>query len=189
LKNSKSNTDDFDLFLLKKGDQKIYKAIFDTYFKRLYSFSIKYVKSTHAAEEIVENVFLILWQKRHKLDTVKNLKSYLYAMVHNASLDYIKSNKNFIQFNIKEHDSTILMEQLIIEEEVHILLIKALDSLPEKCRQVFELSCLEGMKYKDIAEDLQISVNTVKSQRARAIDLLRQKLKDYPFFQLFLSFL
>jgi RNA polymerase sigma-70 factor (ECF subfamily) len=79
------------------------------------------------------------------------------------------------------------MEQLILEEEVHYLLFQALDSLPEKCRQVFELSCLEGMKYKDIAEDLQISINTVKSQRARAIDLLRKQLKDYPFFQLFLS--
>ncbi len=187
MKNSDSHIDVFNLLLLKEGDTKTYRTIFEAYNKRLYSFSLKIVENAFAAEEIVENVFLKLWQKRHKMDDVKNLKSYLYTMAYNASLDFIKKNKKFVRFNIEEHDGTVLMEQLILEEEVHYLLFQALDSLPEKCRQVFELSCLEGMKYKDIAEDLQISINTVKSQRARAIDLLRKQLKDYPFFQLFLS--
>jgi RNA polymerase sigma-70 factor (ECF subfamily) len=187
LKNNKSNLTSSFVSLLKKGDTRTYKTIFDTYYKRLYAFSFKYVEDTYAAEEIVENIFLVLWQKRHSMDKVENLKSYLYSMVRNASLDYLKKEKKFVRFDVDKHDSTALMEQFIIEEETHAILFQALESLPLKCRKVFELSCLEGVKYKDIAEDLQISINTVKSQRARAIELLKRHLKDYPFFQILLA--
>lgn len=187
MKKNKSNTSKSFISLLKKGDTKTYKTIFDTYYKRLFAFSFKYVEDEYAAEEIVENVLFVLWQKRHKMDKVENLKSYLYAMVRNASLDYLKKEKKFVRLDVKKHDSMALMEQFIIEEETHTILFNALDALPQKCKEVFKLSCLEGVKYKDIAEDLQISVNTVKSQRARAIELLRQHLKDYPFFQLLLA--
>ena len=187
MKSNKSNTSASYVSLLKKGDKKAYKVIFETYYKRLYAFSFKYVEDSYAAEEIVENVLLILWQKRHGMDKVKNLKSYLYTMVRNASLDYLKKEKKFERLDLEKHDSTALMEQFIIEEETYALLFQALGSLPQKCRKVFELSCLEGVKYKDIAEDMQISINTVKSQRARAIELLKQELKGYLFFQIFLS--
>jgi len=182
-----SNNLDFNLSLLKKGDMKIFKTIFDAFHKRLYLFSFKYVKDKHASEEIIDGVFFILWQKREELDNIKNLKSYLYTMVYNSSMDYLKNKKRFSQFNSEAHDTHFSIEKDIIEEETHTILFNALESLPEKCRQIFELSCLEGLKYKDIAEDLQISINTVKSQRARALVILRQKLKDYPFFQLLLS--
>jgi len=141
----------------------------------------------YVAEEIVENVLFILWQKRHKMDEVDYLKPYLYAMVRNTSLDYLKNQKKFERYDKEKHDSIQLMEQFIIEEETHAILFQALDSLPNKCRKVFELSCLEGVKYADIAEDLQISLNTVKSQRARAIKLLRIHLKNHPFFQILLA--
>ncbi|WP_194768453.1 RNA polymerase sigma factor [Tamlana sp. I1] len=174
---------------LKKGDKKAFKLIFDTYFKRLYAFSLQYVEDKYAAEEIVENTLLKLWQKRDKLDKIDNLKSYLYTMVRNGSLDYIKKEKKFIRLDLKKHDAIALKDQFIIEEETYAVLFQALENLPTKCRKVFELSCLEGVKYKDIAEDLQISINTVKSQRARAIELLKFHLKDYPLFQILLAIL
>lgn len=139
------------------------------------------------AEEIVEDVLLALWQKHHKMGEIENLKSYLYAMVRNASIDHLKKEKSFERYDVEKHNSVAMVEQFIIEEETHAILFQALETLPDKCRKVFELSCLEGVKYKDIAEDLQISINTVKSQRARAIELLKQHLKDYPFFQLLLA--
>lgn len=187
MKNSKSNITSSLVDLLKNGDKNAYKIIFDAYYKRLYTFSLKYVEDSYVAEEIVENVLFILWQKRHKMGKVDNLKSYLYAMVRNTSLDYLKNQKKFERYDKEKHDSIQLMEQFIIEEETHAILFQALDSLPSKCRKVFELSCLEGVKYADIAEDLQISLNTVKSQRARAIELLRIHLKNYPFFQILLT--
>lgn len=172
---------------LKKGDVNSYKVIFNTFYNRLYAFSLNYVEDTYAAEDIVENVFLILWQKKNDIDKVENLKSYLYSMVRNASIDHLKQEQRSISLDIDKHDSIELQDQYVIEEETHALLYKALESLPAKCRKVFELSCLEGVKYKDISEELEISINTVKSQRARAIELLKQNLNDYPFFQVFLA--
>lgn len=173
--------------LLKKGDKNAFKIIFDTYYKRLYLFSLSYVDDKFAAEEIVENTLLKLWQKRNKLDKIKNLKSYLYTMVRNASIDYNKKEKKFVRLDVEKHDSFHQRDQYIIEEETHAILFQALEKLPEKCRKVFELSCLDGVKYKDIAEDLQISINTVKSQRARAIELLKSHLKNHPFYQILLA--
>lgn len=174
------------LSLLKKGDENAFKIIFDTYFKRLHAFSLHYTEDNFAAEEIVEETLLKLWQKRHKLEKIENLKSYLYSMVRNASIDYLKKEKKFVRLDAKKHNAISSKEQFVIEEETHAILFQALETLPKKCREVFELSCLEGAKYKDIAEDLQISINTVKSQRARAIELLKSYLKNYPFYQLFL---
>lgn len=183
--NEISDSESF-LSLLKKGETNAFKIIFDTYYKRLYTYSLNYVEDRYAAEEIVENVLLKLWQKRHKLDKIKDLKSYLYAMTRNAALDYLKKEKKFVRLDVKKHDSITLKDSFIIEEETYAILFQALETLPTKCRKVFELSCLDGIKYKDIAEDLQISINTVKSQRARAIELLKSYLKNYPFYQIFL---
>lgn len=187
MKNSKLNKTPSYASLLKKGDKKAYRVIFNTYYKRLYAFALKYVENSYAAEEVVENVLLTLWQKRHRMDEISNLKSYLYTMVRNGAIDYLKNQKKFERYDKTKHDSVQLMEQFIIEEETHAILFQALERLPSKCRKVFELSCLEGVKYADIAEDLQISLNTVKSQRARAIELLREHLKSYPFFQILLA--
>ncbi|WP_158651243.1 RNA polymerase sigma factor [Pseudotamlana carrageenivorans] len=173
--------------LLKAGDKAAFKVIFEAYYKRLYAFALNYVKNTYAAEDIVTQVLLKLWQKRQKIDTIKNLKSYLYTMVKNAAIDFNKKERKMIRLDVKKHDTIPLKNQFIIEEETHAILFQALERLPEKCRKVFEMSCIDGVKYKDIAEELQISINTVKSQRARAVDLLKAQLKDYPFFQVLLA--
>ncbi|MCR8668010.1 RNA polymerase sigma-70 factor [Aestuariibaculum sp. M13] len=172
---------------LKKGDKSAFKSIFDIYFKRLCVFALNYVQDQFTAEEVVENTLLKLWQKRSKLDNVENLKSYLYTMVRNACVDYNKKEKKLIRLDIKKHDNVSLNDPFVVEEETHAALYAALETLPEKCRKVFELSCLDGIKYKDIAEDLKISLNTVKSQRARAISLLKLYLKDHPFYAVFLA--
>jgi RNA polymerase sigma-70 factor (ECF subfamily) len=186
LENNETNNPESFLSLLKQGDKNAFKIIFDTYYKRLYAFSLHYVEDQYIAEEIVEDTLVKLWQKRNKLDKVENLKSYLYGMVRNASIDHLKKDKKFVRLDVKKHGAMPLKEQYIIEEETHAILFQALETLPKKCKKVFELSCLDGVKYKDIAEDLQISINTVKSQRARAIELLKSYLKDYPFYQIFL---
>lgn len=175
------------LHLLKKGDRKAFRFVFDTYYVRLYSFALNYVEDNFIAEEIVENTLLKIWQKRNKLDKVLNLKAYLYTMVKNSCIDYNKKDNHLVRLDIAKHDAIPLKDQFIIEEETYALLYQALETLPEKCRRVFELSCIEGVKYKDIAEDLQISLNTVKSQRARAIVLLKTHFKENPFYQVLLS--
>ncbi len=150
-------------------NRETFKDLFNTLYPRLISYSLKYVTDKFAAEEIVEESFVALWEKREALVHIKDIKPYLYVIVRNASLKYLEKSNKVLQLNKKHHDSAVMIDYDIIEEEVHaVILSQALDTLPAKCRKVFELSCLDGVKYKDIAEELDISVNTVKSQRARA---------------------
>lgn len=147
------------------------------------------MKDNFAAEEVVENVMLQLWENRLKFEKINDIKSYLYTMVKNGSLAVLKQQQKNVNLDESISDDTLEFDFNILEEEVYSVLIDALNSLPEKCKEVFELSCLEGMKYKDIAEQLAISVNTVKSQRARAIELLKEKLKNHSELLFILLFL
>ncbi|RAV28947.1 hypothetical protein DN748_11180 [Sinomicrobium soli] len=158
-------------------------------YPRLLSFCLKYVNDRSVADEIVEDCMFYLWERKRDMEKVKDLKSYLYMMVRNKALAYLKQHRRVVR--MEAHSETVpdIDEGYVVEEEVHAILMAALDTLPEKCRRVFELSCLEGIRYKDIAEDMNISVNTVKSQRARAIELLKIRLKDYPVLMVYLSFL
>lgn len=110
-------------------------------------------------------------------------------MVKNGSVTALKKQQKNVKLDESLSDDVLEFDFNILEEEVYAVLIEALNSLPEKCKEVFELSCLEGMKYKDIAEQLAISVNTVKSQRARAIELLKERLKNHSELLFILLFL
>lgn len=153
------------------------------------SYSFGFVKDNFLAEEVVENVMLQLWENRLKFEKIVDVKSYLYTMVRNGSLLTLKKEMKVVQLDKSLSDDAPEFDFNILEEEVYSILIDALNSLPEKCKEVFELSCLEGMKYKDIAEQLNISINTVKSQRARAIELLKEKLKNHSELLFILLFL
>ncbi|MEQ6118399.1 RNA polymerase sigma-70 factor [Reichenbachiella sp. MALMAid0571] len=171
----------------RAGHVAAFESIFHKLYARLCSFSLSYTRDNAATEEIVGDSFLIVWNKREQFKDINGLKSYLYTTVKNASLDYLKKSGEAIPIDINTPDSTKNMEFRMIEEETHSMLYSALDSLPAKCRRVFELSCLDGVKYQDIADEMQISLNTVKSQRARAIQLLKDHFKGQSFYTLFLS--
>jgi RNA polymerase sigma-70 factor (ECF subfamily) len=172
-----------------KIDEEFYKELFYSLYPRLVSYSFKYLKDKFEAEEVVENVMLQLWEDRLKFEKVDDVKSYIYKMVKSGSLGVLKEQQKKVKLEDEASDNALEFDFNILEEEVYAVLITALDSLPEKCKEVFELSCLEGMKYKDIALQLNISINTVKSQRSRAIELLKTKLTNYPELLFFLFFL
>lgn len=163
-----------------------FETLFNSLYPRLIVYSINFVNDKVIAEEIVGDCFVKLWERRKELGHIGNIKSYLYTMVKNASFDHLERSKKMISFELEDYDAGVKIEQDLIEDEVHAILYEALGKLPEKCRKVFELSCLMGLKYKDIAYDLDISVNTVKSQRARAILLLQEQLKNNPFLMVML---
>lgn len=181
--------DNIENIILKFREGKIeaFEIIFHQLYSRLCSFSLNYTKDNIIAEEVVGDSFLLVWNRRENFEDINGLKSYLYTTVRNASLDYLKKNGEVIRIDIETPDSTKNIEFQMIEEESHSMLYHALDSLPDKCRKVFKMSCLDGVKYLDIADEMQISLNTVKSQRARAIQLLKDRLKDQRFYTLLLS--
>ncbi|RXM41647.1 hypothetical protein BOW57_20115 [Flavobacterium sp. YO64] len=172
-----------------KIDEAYYKELFYSLYPRLVSYSYGFVKDNFLAEEVVGNVMLQLWENRVKFEKIIDVKSYLYTMVRNGSFLILKKEQKGIELNNELSHETLDFDFNILEEELYATLTQALNSLPEKCKEVFELSCIEGLKYKDVAEQLNISINTVKSQRSRAIELLKVKLKNHSELLFLLLFL
>ncbi len=141
------------------------------------------------AKEIVHEAFLKLWEKRKEVDTSKSVKSYLYTTVYNRSLNYIRDNKKFD----KTEGKTELLERSedwdqtnhMIAAEIELKIVQTLDSLPEKCKQIFVMSRYEELKYREIADKLDISVKTVETQMSKALKALRKNLAEYMTVLLF----
>lgn len=146
-------------------------------------FAKKYLNDIDLAKEIVHEAFLKLWEKRKEMDTSKSVKSYLYTSVYNRSLNYIRDNKKFD----KTEGKTELLERAenwdasnqMIAEEIQIKINQTLENLPEKCRKIFMMSRYEELKYKEIAEKLNISIKTVETQMSKALKALRNNLAKY----------
>lgn len=181
------NNDNLLVSELNRGSEKAYDKLFHMFFGRLCAFAMKFVKDQESAEEVVEDAMVVLWEKRDKFENLAALKSYLYTTVRNGSLDYLKKNGRNTSLDGLENDQLFsTSDDYILEEEVHAVLYQAIASLPTKCRRVFELSCIDELRYSEIAADMGISLNTVKSQRARAIQLLKEFLKEHPYYMVLL---
>lgn len=181
---------DNEYFLrIKKGDVYAFEHIFKSYYSNLCIFAEHYVKEKHMAEEIVGNVFLNLWEKRNIIQINGSFKSYIYGSVHNHSIKYLEHLKVMLKY--KDYAENVLKnkEMLapssgyplanLISKEVTGEIEKAINDLPEKCKEVFCLSRFEDMSYEEISKKLNISLNTVRTQITRALQKLRETLKDH----------
>jgi RNA polymerase sigma-70 factor, ECF subfamily len=165
----------------KTLDRKAFELLFQEHYGALGRFAAGYINDRESAEEIVQDVFVNLWQKRDSIDSNKPVKSYLYTSVKNRCLNYIRDNKKFrsqyldieaeLEIPVKERD---YFSEAYTEQKVK----QALEKLPEKCREVFELNRFEGLKYQQLADKLGISVKTVEAQMSKALKILREELKD-----------
>ena len=147
-------------------------------------FALKIVEDAELAEELVANTFAHVWQKIHEGLEVDNFKAYLYQAVRNECLSYLRDKKETIGLeNIHEVD-----EETIDTSERDAKIWKAIDELPPKCRQVFLLSKRDGLSNEEIAEEMGISLKTVKNQMTKAFSRLREVLSSghKPFFLPFL---
>jgi RNA polymerase sigma-70 factor (ECF subfamily) len=168
----------------------LFEDVFKSHFKSLHVYAITIVKDETIAEEMVQNVFFKLWEKKEQIRLQQSVKAYLYRAVHNECLNHLKHDK--VKAGYKAHaiyannESESAADPAIIKElERHI--DKALKELPEQCRTIFQLSRFEDQKYHMIASQLGISVKTVENQMGKALRMLRQKLMDFlPVIVLFL---
>jgi RNA polymerase sigma-70 factor (family 1) len=169
--------------LIKEGNGQAFEKIFREYFKSLHAYAYTFMKDDEQAEEIVQNVFCRIWEKRDQLNPDGSLKAYLYRSVHNESLNYLKHQKTRAVFqvhysNSEEQGGNEASEKILIAElDVHIQ--KALSELPLQCRTIFQLSRFENLKYKQIAAHLNLSVKTVENQMGKALKVLRLKLAEF----------
>lgn len=167
--------------MLDKGHTVAFTNFYTQFFKKLLIESDKYVKDIHVAEEIVQDVFLKIWERSEDLDHIKSIKSYLYRSVINSSINYINRQRSLEQHHQKiindftEED----VEQLDEENELIVILFDKIERLPPKCREIFKMNRFERMKYKDIAAKLNISERTVENHIANALKILKEAmLKD-----------
>jgi len=165
-------------------DKPTFEMLFKTHFKGMVLLSNKYVKDFETAKEIAQDSFVSLWDKRETIDVSKPVKSYLTTIVYNKSLNFIRDNKKFNQEllqteNIFLFSSESETDSMLIADELKIKIESALNDLPEKCREVFQLNRFQEMKYQQIAEHLQISVKTVEAQMSKALKHLRERLINY----------
>ena len=154
-------------------DAQAYKQLFLLFYPSLVPFAISIIKSKELAEEIVSDVFIKIWEKRSQLDKVENLSYYLFTAVKNKCLNQLHSQQNRAGININDtvmefkslyHDP----EQKLISAEMINQIQQAIQELPPRCRLIFKLVKEEGLKYKEVAELLQVSVKTVENQMSLA---------------------
>ena len=168
------------------GEGQTFEKLFKTHFKSLYAYAYTIVKDEMAAEEMVQNVFFKIWEKKGGLDIQSPALAYLYKSVYHESLNYLKHQKVKAAYqahtvyqmkNQSDHASKkIMLSEL--EQQIN----KALDELPEQCRTIFQMSRFEELKYQQIADRLGLSIKTVENQMGKALKILRLKLVDYlPF--------
>ena len=160
--------------IARNDDTFAYKELFVSFYNPLLRFAITLVKSREQAEEIVSDVFINVWEKRKRINSITNLKVYLFIAVKNTSLNYLsKQNKNLtdsVDDAAMEFKSIYFdPEQLMVTAEMVALIRAAIEELPPKCKLIFKLVKEEELKYRDVAEILNISVKTVESQLAIAL--------------------
>jgi RNA polymerase sigma-70 factor (ECF subfamily) len=164
---------------LKEGDPLAYNQLFDKYYMPLCVYSLKYCDSFQLAEDIVQDLFVKLWDEKLYMKFDNPIGPYLFKSVKNNTLQALKKESKFL-FEDIENVVNNLMEEDQLDfatlEEDKKKLFEQVEALPEKSKEVFKAIVLENMKYKEVAEHLDISVNTVKTHYARALKQLRFKL-------------
>lgn len=184
-----NQSDENKLFLsIREGDQQAFEQVFRKYYKYLCAFAARMLGDADSAEEIVQDFFVRLWEKREQLSIDTALKSYLFRSVRNSCLNYLKHEKVKDQYarNCAEEAGKQDFDDCFMEVGLEQDIRKTIDALPPRRREIFILSREEGLKYKEIAEHLQISVKTVEAQMGQAIRFLRENLKKYKGLVFFL---
>lgn len=167
---------------LERGEQDAFQRVFEMYHKPLCFFATRIVRDDSEAEDIVQEVFLSLWKMdRSGFPNLKTVKTFLYNSVQHRCLNYLRDleirDRNYKNLHREELDEDYFLCQQI-RAEVVAELFSAIDELPEKCKDIFRRSYVDGQEDKKIAEELDISLNTIKTQKQRAKSYLRTRLGD-----------
>ncbi len=164
---------------LKIGDQSGYKDLFDLYYIPLSVYSLKYCDSFDQAEDVVQEIFIKFWNEKLYLKLNNSIGPYLFKAVKNNTLSLLKKNTKYCFVQIEDQVNKLIEDEVEdienIEEEKRKLYQK-IEALPEKSKEVFIAIVMDNLKYKEAAEQLGVSVNTIKTHYSNALKQLRKSL-------------
>ncbi len=167
---------------IRRGDEQAFEKLFRAYYPSMCTYAFHFLNNRKEAEEITQEIFLKLWEKRTSLHIRTSIKNYLFRAVKNHCLNQIQHRRVKKQYirTLQDHPqrnpnpSDFLLEPWLAEE-----IENAIHAMPEKRKEIFRLSREEGQTYKEIADKLHLSVKTVEAQMGLALKNLREKLKEY----------
>lgn len=163
---------------IRQGDKQAFDQMFDHYYQPLCAFIYSYLKDKQQVEDIVIDCFVLIWEEHEKLEIKSSLQNYLATMVKNSAISYLRKNK--LQLSELENIATSIADEEIDPlKDTGILnqLYEAINKLPEQRRLILKMAAFEGQTYQQIANELAISVNTVKTQMSRSYKFLKEELK------------
>lgn len=174
---------------IKKGHKKSFEILFNAYFKQLFNYAREILKDDAMAEEITEDAFVNLWEKKEKICIDTSLRAYLYKSIYNLCINHFKHEKVkdkyrlYFQHHISPEQYS--MQEAydyplarVIQKELDNMLEKSIEKMPGQMKKIFLMSRYDKMKNKEIAEELEVSVNTVKTQLSRALVRLHEDLDE-----------
>jgi RNA polymerase sigma-70 factor (ECF subfamily) len=179
------------LTAIAEGDEIAFKKLYDAYRGRLFNYMLKITKSPKIAEEIVLDVFLKLWTGREFLKEIKDLDAFLYKAASNKAIDFfrIAAKERKLQKVIEQRMRPCTdngADATLLEHEYQLIVKKAIDQLSPQRRIVFQLSRIEGLTHEEIAQELQLSKNTVRNTMAETLRSIRQYLQQAGFHSVFI---
>jgi len=179
----KTNEESQWLAALSTGDFKAFNVLYEKYHRPLYFFAFKLSKTSHEAEELVQSVFVTVWETRQTIDPSKPFSAYLFSIARNRFYDMLRKRVNESCYTdyLLQQNSLIAddVEKEIEDKEINEIIHKLLQQIPKRQQEIFRLSRNENMSYKQIAGKLQISENTVDTQIRKALNFLRKELPKY----------
>lgn len=168
---------------LKEGDKSAFSFLFTAYYSDLVMFATTFLKDIDSSEEIVQDVFLKLWEERDSIIITTTLKSFLLKLVQNRCLDRFRHIKVRNSYFDSVMNSPVLLEcdteNYILRSEIEHIVEKALDRIPEEISEPFRLNRYRGLKYKEIARMMNVSDRTIEVRIGKVLQILRVDLKDY----------
>jgi len=178
---------------LAKGDEQAFTVLYEKYWEKLFVVALNRVQSVEVAKELVQDLFTDLWKNRSRIVIRKNVSSYLFGALRNIILDHIRQEivrekyiRHISRFHHSQDNSTA--DQLGLSD-LNNAMKEAVDHLPPRCRQVYELSRNEHFSNREIADRLHISHKTVENHITKALKILRHYLREYTMLALAIIFL
>jgi RNA polymerase sigma-70 factor (ECF subfamily) len=173
------------LMALSSGDMKAFGALYEKYHKSLYGFALYLSKNSSEAEDLVQNVFVAVWETRKSIDVEKSFHTYLFIIARHRFYDMLRrkiAENRYARYVLQQYDASSepgYFEHHLEEKELNMLINTLLNRIPERRRLIFKMNRDSKLSYKQIAQKLQISENTVDSQIRNALNFLRKELLKY----------